>query len=144
MSEDDWENDWNDYSNKTINMKPNYVDIQTQVRLLEIRDMEEKADNQLMNDLFSDNAFKIHKDNSDINSINSSNKKINKNNKLVNDNYKIKNYYKNKNLNDNKKQELNKIKQNKKIKNKEKNDIFGNYEDDNLDIYSNIEDKYLK
>lgn len=142
MSEDDWENDWNDYSKSNTNIEPKYVDIEKQVRLLEIRDMEEKADNELMNDIFSDNMFKIDKDDNKSGNINNNNN-YNKN-ELIKDNYKLKKYYKKKELISNKNKELNKLKQNKKIKNNEKNDIFGNYEDNSLDVYCDIEDKYLK
>lgn len=160
MSDDDWgwENDWND-NNSNINILNNdnafnFVNIQEQIRLLENRELEKKADNYLMDELFSDNTFKIESDKSvfDINNqvnIKQNNKNIkNINKKQLNskkqNNYKIQNYYKNKELNENKKKELIKIQNNKKIKNNEKNDIFGEYDDDNLDIYCNIEDKYIK
>jgi carboxypeptidase C (cathepsin A) len=147
--DDDWETVLNNFnSDKNYISQPQYIDIQAQVKLLESREMEEKADNELMNELFSDDSFKIQKDNinnkcSKDNIKKNTNKVINKYT-LQNDNYKIKNYHKNKQLNDNKNKELIKVKNNKKILNNKKNEIFGNYEDNDLDMYCNIEDKYLK
>lgn len=154
MSDDEWENDWN-LNSLTIsneNKNNNFVDIQSQLKLLENREMEEKADNILMNELFSNNVFKIEKDTTNItntikNNNNSSSKNENvknkNNNKKMNDN-KVKNYYKNKEFNNNKKKDLIKIKNDKKIINNNKKDIFGDYDDDNLDICCSIEDKYIK
>lgn len=153
MSDDEWENHW-DNSNTLNILNENtrkFVDIQSQIKLLENREMEEKADNILMNDLFSNDTFKIEKDdninyvkNNDIKQSNDKQRNDKHLNKKINNDYKIKNYYKNKELNENKKKELIKIKNNKTTIKNNKKDIFGEYEDDNLDMYCNIEDKYIK
>jgi hypothetical protein len=159
---DDWDIELDKLDINCI--KNNFVNIQDQINLLENREMEEKADNVLMNDLFSENTFNIQSDKS-INFIkNNGNNKLNDNNKNKSNNkndnrikniknplskndinnHKIQNYYKQKIFNENKKNIENKMKNDKKILNIKKNDIFGDYEDDELDNYCSIEDKHIK